>query len=86
MTCREVADFIMHYATGELSASTRETFEHHLSRCPNCREYLAQYHTTVELGRHAFEDDVSAVVAGVPEELIAAILASGPRPPSRDTA
>ncbi len=86
MTCREVADFIMDYTTGSLSAAARETFERHLSLCSNCCEYLAQYHATVKLGRHAFADDASAMAAGVPEELVAAILASRPRLPSRDTA
>jgi anti-sigma factor RsiW len=79
MTCREVADFILDYSTGELCDEVREVFERHLSVCPNCREYLAQYSTTVELGRHAFDDEAVAVESGIPEELVAAILAARPR-------
>lgn len=77
MTCREFADFILDYSTGELSLSTRRSFERHLTVCPNCREYLLQYLAAVELGRTAFVDEeVSAISAGVPEELVASILAS----------
>jgi anti-sigma factor RsiW len=79
MTCREVADFILAYSTGELSDGVREIFDRHLSVCPNCREYLAQYLMTVQLGRHAFDADATAVESGVPEELVTAILAARPR-------
>jgi anti-sigma factor RsiW len=77
MTCKEVADFLLEYTTGELPADVREFFDVHLSRCPNCREYLALYVTTIRLGRHAF-DHGDAIEAGVPEELVSAILASRP--------
>lgn len=77
MTCKEVADFLLGYTSGELPADARELFEHHLSRCANCREYLALYVTTIELGRHAL-DNGDAIDAGVPEELVTAILASRP--------
>lgn len=60
MTCREVAEFILDYSTGELPAPIREVFDGHMSRCGNCREYLAQYLATIELGRHAFDDDQAA--------------------------
>jgi anti-sigma factor RsiW len=79
VTCREVADFILEYSTGELSGEVREVFERHLSVCPNCREYLAQYLITVQLGRHAFDDTAPAVESGIPAELVVAILASRPR-------
>ena len=79
MTCREVADFLMDYTTGELAVSERATFERHMSVCPNCREYLALYLAAIELGRGAFADEqTSAETAGVPEELVAAILAARP--------
>jgi anti-sigma factor RsiW len=81
VTCREFTDFILDYSTGELSVEMREVFERHLSVCLNCREYLALYLTTVELGRHACDDDGTlAVESGVPEELVAAILAARPSP------
>jgi len=80
LTCRELADFILDYLDGGLAGDVRERFEHHLSLCSNCRRYIAAYEKTVALGRRAFEDeDSSAAQAGVPEDLINAILASRPR-------
>ena len=76
MTCKEVADFLLEYTTGELPAEARAVFDEHLRRCRNCREYLALYLTTIELGRRAFDDARNAVDAGVPEDLVAAILAA----------
>ena len=80
MTCREFADFIMGYVSGELSSESRAEFEHHLNLCSNCRRYLASYQETVKLGKRAFEDDDANVPSQVPEELVKAILAARPRP------
>ena len=77
MTCREAADFIGDYLSGELPGDTVTVFEDHLQRCPNCRAYLSTYRATLELGRQAFDDeDAPATYHGVPDELIAAILAA----------
>jgi len=51
VTCREFADFMADYLSGELSADARITFEHHLALCANCRNYLTSYEETVKLGR-----------------------------------
>ena len=75
MTCRELADFIADYLSGELADQTRARFEHHLALCVNCRNYLERYRLTVELGRRAFDVDGG----DVPEELVKAILASRKR-------
>ncbi len=74
MNCRELAEFILEYTTGELPAEVREVFELHLSRCDNCHEYLAQYKHTVDCERRAFESAPAPLPADVPEELIQAIL------------
>ena len=79
MTCREFADFILDYLSGELSTELRAAFESHLSVCVNCRRYLASYQETVKLGKRAFEDDDATVPSEVPEELVKAILAARPR-------
>ena len=79
MTCRELADFIADYISGELSAGTRAAFDDHLARCPNCRHYLSGYKATIALGRRAFEDDDAEVPADVPEDLVKAILAARKR-------
>ena len=33
MTCREFADFMMDYLSGELSSESRAAFDYHLSLC-----------------------------------------------------
>jgi anti-sigma factor RsiW len=79
VTCREFADFMMDYLSGELSAESRAAFEYHVGLCNNCRRYLASYQETVKLGKRAFEDDDAKVPSQVPEELVKAILAARPR-------
>ena len=74
MTCREFADFIADYLSGELPADSLTSFEHHLRLCVNCQKYLAGYEATVKLGKRAFADDDADVPPQVPEELVQAIL------------
>jgi anti-sigma factor RsiW len=76
VTCRELADFIVDYLTGELTPAVQAAFERHLDVCINCRRYLKSYEETVKLGRHAFDDEDALVPAVVPEELVQAILAA----------
>jgi anti-sigma factor RsiW len=77
VTCRELADFILGYLSGELPEDVRQEFEAHLSACENCREYLETYRAAVEMGRRAFRDDQADVAqARAPEDLIAAVLAA----------
>jgi anti-sigma factor RsiW len=76
VTCREFAEFMMDYLSGELSSEPRAQFEHHLSLCPNCRKYLTSYEETVKLGKRAFDDEDATLPADVPEELVKAILAA----------
>lgn len=76
MTCREFADFIIDYVSGELPFAVAASFDRHISDCPSCRTYLAQYQATVAAGRQAFADGDASVPEEVPEALIQAILAS----------
>ena len=76
MTCREFADFMMDYLSGDLAADVAASFERHLSVCANCRTYLAQYRATVEAGKAAFADDDALLPDEVPEELIQMLLTS----------
>jgi anti-sigma factor RsiW len=79
MTCRELADFLSDYLSGELPGATRAEFDRHLGVCPNCRTYLASYKSTADLGRRAFEDPEAEVPRDVPADLIKAILESRKR-------
>lgn len=75
MTCREVADFLMHYLDRELDEVQRREFEHHLELCPPCVHYLDSYRATIALGQRAFAD----VPEKIPERLVQAILAARKR-------
>jgi anti-sigma factor RsiW len=76
VTCREFADFMADYLSGELAPEPRQQFDHHLSLCVNCQRYLGSYRETVALGKRAFADDDAALPADVPEQLVKAILAA----------
>ena len=76
MTCREFADFMADYLSGELPVDVRQRFDDHLSICVNCQRYLSGYAESVKLGKRAFEDEAASLPADVPEELVRAILAS----------
>jgi anti-sigma factor RsiW len=81
VTCREFAEFMADYLSGELLPETTAQFERHLTVCPNCVAYLSNYRQTVSLGRKAFADDDAALPDDVPDDLVNAILASRrPRP------
>jgi anti-sigma factor RsiW len=75
VTCRQLADFILDYLEGQLPAETRSAFEHHLTLCPNCVNYIASYGATVEIARRAFDEDGAGPHA-MPEALVQAILAA----------
>jgi anti-sigma factor RsiW len=75
MTCRELTSFIADYLSGELETDTRQTFERHLSLCPNCVQYVADYQRAVALGQRVFSDEADPA-ANVPEGLVTAILAA----------
>jgi anti-sigma factor RsiW len=74
ITCREFEDFVLQYLDDELPARQRAMFEFHLRICRECREYLAAYQRTVEIGRAAFKDANETVPEDVPEDLVKAIL------------
>jgi anti-sigma factor RsiW len=75
ISCREVLDFLAAYLDGELAAGVRADFEHHLALCPACTDYLASYRETIRLSRDAW-DPGGPPPDDVPDELVAAILAS----------
>ncbi len=74
ITCKEFEDFVLRYLDGELSARQRSVFELHMRLCRECREYLAAYRRTIEVGREASKSADEALPDDVPEDLIKAIL------------
>ena len=75
MKCRELAEFLNDYVSGELAVESRTHFEFHLSKCKNCHEYLVQYEVTIRAGRIAC-DEMSDEMAEIPDELVKAVLAA----------
>ena len=49
LSCQELVELVTEYLEEALSAAERELFEGHLDECGNCREYLTQMRTTIEL-------------------------------------
>lgn len=75
LTCREVIEFLMNYAEGNVTPEERVRFEEHLAVCPACVNYLNTYRTTVRLSQQAFEPLPSdAGEARIPDDLVKAIL------------
>jgi len=76
LTCREFAEFIADYLSGDLAPDVRAGFEAHLAVCANCQKYLLIYRDTSELGRHAFDARGDSLPGDVPADLVEAILAA----------
>jgi anti-sigma factor RsiW len=75
MTCRQLTSFIADYLSGDLDAGTKDSFERHLTLCPNCVQYVADYQRAMALGRQVY-DDGDSQATDAPETLIQAILAA----------
>ncbi len=55
--CQEVVELVTEYLEGTMADRDRARFDAHIADCPNCRRYLAQMRTTLEvLGRIEPED------------------------------
>jgi len=74
ITCKEFEDFVLRYLDDELPKQQRALFELHMRLCRECREYLAAYQRTIEIGREAFKSADETLPEDVPEDLIKAIL------------
>ena len=76
MTCREFVEFLWRYTSDELSPKERATFDTHMSTCRHCVQYLQSYQATIRIGKKTLMESDDPVPAGVPEDLVKAILAS----------
>ncbi len=76
ITCREFEEFVLSYLDGELPARQARIFEWHLRICRECREYLAAYKRTIEIGKAVLGPAHAAVPEDVPEDLVRAVLDS----------
>ncbi len=74
ISCREFEDFVRAYTDGDLPGPQRSIFELHLRLCRECREYLAAYQQSMEVGAAVLGLADEPVPDAVPEDLIKAIL------------
>jgi anti-sigma factor RsiW len=73
ITCREVVDFLDRYLSGGLDPDAVARFERHLSECPPCVAYMHTYQSATAVSK-ALLEEAEDVPAGVPEDLVQAIL------------
>ena len=67
LVCQEVVELVTDYLEGTMPPRERARFESHIADCPNCRRYLAQMRTTLDvLGRI----EADAVAPEVMDELL----------------
>lgn len=76
INCVQFEEFMMNYFEGTLPPARRMSFNAHLKVCRECRDYLAAYKQTIELGKAAFENRDGPLPDDVPEDLVQAILAA----------
>ena len=76
MKCKELAEFLFEYCSGELPAERRAHFEFHLTKCGNCHEYLVQYQMTIKAGKIACGEMSDELPKNIPEDLVKAVLAA----------
>lgn len=74
ITCREFEEFVLRYLDRELPSKQAKIFEWHLRICRECREYLAAYRRTIEIGIALLGPADESVPDDVPEDLITAVL------------
>lgn len=53
ISCSQLVDYCMDYLSGTLPAEDRESFDGHLSYCPECVKFFETYRKTPEISREA---------------------------------
>ena len=74
ITCQEFEAFVLNYLDNSLPVEQRKLFEWHLRLCRECRQYLAAYERTIELGQAVLGAADDPVPRDVPDDLVQAIL------------
>lgn len=72
--CEQFESFLIDYLEGDLPDRQRAVFEFHLKICRECRDYLAAYRRTIEVGKAAFIDPQADLPDDVPDDLVKAVL------------
>jgi anti-sigma factor RsiW len=64
LVCRQAVELVTDYLEGALSQTQRRRFEVHLTRCPDCPEYLAQMRAVITLTGIITLDDMTPRMRG----------------------
>ena len=64
VVCREAVELVTDYLEDALSPAQRRRFEAHLTRCPDCPEYLAQIRAVITLAGSITPDDITPRMRG----------------------
>lgn len=76
ITCVEFESFVLEYLDNTLPDHQRKIFELHMRLCRECREYLAAYQRSMEIGQSFLGPADGELPTDVPEDLIRAILSA----------
>lgn len=76
LTCAEFERFVLDYHEGLLSPRQRARFEFHMRICPMCDVHFQSYVKAVRMGQRLHADEDADRQVALPEELVAAIVAS----------
>lgn len=58
MTCKELVELVTAYLDGAMDVDVRAKFDHHLSECDGCRNYLEQFRVTIRTVGRIEDDDL----------------------------
>lgn len=59
MTCEEFVELVTAYLEGSLPVDQRQAFDEHMTSCPGCDRYLAQFRSTIALLGELPEESLS---------------------------
>jgi len=64
ISCSQLVDYCMDYLSGSLPKEDRESFDGHLSYCPECVKFFGTYKKTPEISREALTLEMPPHVRG----------------------
>ena len=70
--CAQLVEAVTEYLEDTMGTGERARFDHHLSICPGCADYMAQFRRTIDLCGRITTDDVEALPRPAREELLRA--------------
>ena len=73
--CAQFVEALTEYLEDTMPAGVRARFDRHLSACPGCEDYFAQFRRTIELCGRITVDHIEALPAPARDELLDAFRA-----------